>query len=378
VTLPVVWSFTGDNSTTRNLTVNFSTTYSETNVTDWRVNNVSIARVYSLDFNNASGWVNDYSTNDKNMNETITPPTPTTTGCVKGGCVIFDEVDDYLNTSNFLNLPQWTLTLWVRPNLATTTEQNIFSMDSDNAEKYFNLELNTQEEVGKRRDLLKLYMYDDSSLCYAKRIPLRSPGEPYLSRSSWTLFSVSYDNISKVMKIYDNASMIFNETIAGENVMFCPDLHEHPLLIGGEYLGESWSRMYNSSVDELKIFNRILDGDQIKAIYEEEKRNLSLTRITDGLTGCSELWSSAVTPLTYSTEGSPKYSNSVLITCPESNETVSIDQTSFLYNPVNDSKDNWLPYGVATAIVLIGLFLVVFRHFTDQKKELVERYSSEP
>jgi hypothetical protein len=354
VSNPVVWSWGDTNLTTRNLSVNFTTTLAETNITDWRINNQSIAWQWTFDQENTTGWTKDYSTHGVNMNTTATPPSWNGSSCIKGGCYDFDGVNDYLTLANNSNTPhpetmsEWTMMLWVRISDLPPLQGPFFTLEGhytlfEETESYL-LDINSFQF-----NPAELRFYNQGTYLVGSDVP---------SLNVWKHYAITYDGTSLVL--YDNSTL--KETIAYSQ----SGKAANSWLIGSGDDNSGFplpsTGYLNGSVDEFKIFNISLTQTQIKAIYEEELANRSWTTITNGTANCGELWSVGVTATDH-TNLITKYSNEVEMICLPPPPAINIS-TSAVFVPIihNDDVDV-LPI----FCVVGGMFLLVFARRKKRK-----------
>lgn len=388
VSTPILWSVTGDNLTTRNLSVNFTTTLAETNITDWRINNESIASTYSFDLPNNTGLVKDYSSKGIHLNVTNigigNTPVWKREGCNNGGCYYFNSDNTYLSGEqiDLSLLPEWSITMWIKPSFLGD-DMVLFSYSG-----YFNDTVNELEnnDFGV---FAKITDLGNVSVRYWEINNTNSSGSFTIIKSnieydSWNMIAVTYNNQTKNLSLYVNDSLTtslivpnsvskgYNGTYFGSryefyNLWLCPP-------------GSCNQYMYNpfyGDMDEIKVFSKTITEKQIKIMYEQERKNTSWTTITDDMTTCGEYWGVAVTPTDLVSDGVTKYSNDLLIRC-----NVSISLEKILLPKRRDSmrtldtEDKGILI-IAGSIILVGVFLTFVRAKSTKHGDPVDDYSRE-
>lgn len=325
-TTPLLWSITGDNTTIRNLSVNYTTTESLANTTDWRINNKSIANTYSFDLPNTTGWVKDYSSLQYNMIESINPPEWKQENCKKGGCYYFDSDIKYLQADkiDIGTMENWAINVWIKPIVnPEVSDTVIFSYGG-----YFNDSTHTTNNFGiygkVQFDGKIILVYWEKSNIDELNSSILSGG--MIQFDSWNMITASYSNITKKLSLYINSTLqnysLLKENIrVGYNGTFFGGLysytHLHFCPPGPPCDDIAIYNPYFGDMDEIKVFNKEITPNQIKILYEQEKMSNTWTAITDDMTNCREIWTVGVTPTNLIIDGLTKYSNTLKIKCNE-------------------------------------------------------------
>ncbi|MDP3103731.1 MAG: LamG-like jellyroll fold domain-containing protein [Candidatus Methanoperedens sp.] len=171
--------------------------------------------------------------------------------------MVFNGKDDYVFSSSFQNYPTISVEAWIRIN--TYGESQIVSKWND-----FN---------ANQRGWL-LYQANNQIIFYISR-----DGTEYLSvvdpviasLNSWYHYVGTYDG--KNIKLYRNGVIVSETQAIGNNVFS----NSANLLFG---IGKESTnyRAFNGLIDEVRIYNRALNAEEVKASYEGEQTALSITK----------------------------------------------------------------------------------------------------
>jgi|FLOH01.1.fsa_nt_gi hypothetical protein len=134
-------------------------------------------------------------------------------------------------------------------------------------------------------------------------------GGPVITDSIWVHVMVVRDATNQNFSIYVNGSY-YNSTTES-SVLDTSSTNN--LTIGSLDNGGSRDREFYGLIDEVKIFNKALSTEQIKAIYEEEYANNVERTIVSDETTKDESWTVAVTPNDLIEDGETLISNAVII-----------------------------------------------------------------
>ncbi|MEM7117131.1 MAG: LamG-like jellyroll fold domain-containing protein, partial [Chloroflexota bacterium] len=205
-----------------------------------------------LSTNGFVGYPTVNSSFNTTLNETVTllNPTPGTDGKI-GNTALFVAGDgltvDPANDAP-LDLNEMTIMLWVNPEDASTTTQNLLvKNNSGTAERNYQLSLQPNSlQVSFGAHL------DD---CATGLGELTSVGE--LPSNQWTHVALTFDG--NAANIYFNGLLDSSQSYGG--VSLCQN--DHPLRIGSEFAGE---------LDELAIYGRSMSAEELYSIYLRELR----------------------------------------------------------------------------------------------------------
>jgi len=293
----------GTNRTEENLTVYFTSSDSDgdpvINITDWRINGTSIA-VLNMPFENHSNSANnatDYST--FRNNGSVVGATFNATGGFNGkGAYRFDGADDFIkieDTSDF-DFKDFTYTAWINVGL-TIGDKTI--IDVDDNEQHLSIADGS--------------IFTQGRTCEAFA-GLPGAGTPQWRHIAWTVSGSGY-------KLYHNG-IVLDSASAGCSASVDGDR----LVIGaGLATGGSSNDFFNGTIDEVRVYNRSLSTEEIRALYLN-RADLIVSQETE----VGDIWSVAVTPNDGKTDGTTVLSNNLtVISCinPTNSMNVTSDTT---------------------------------------------------
>jgi len=316
-------SSSNTNSTDENLTVYFDTNLDEEgsqvfNITDWRMNETSIALVnmpFDKEVTTNNGTIRDFSTYENNGtlgNDTSgnQPTWQNGTDCKIGGCyhfdggVDFDYDNDFIQLYEDFNLTQGvTIMGWMK----------FDNLDSDHA--LVNLANTSKEELViwmdefVANDRFGIAVYDSGWHA--------TYGTTVLDTTSWWHVAFVYHNNAS-----DNYAQLYvNGTQEGSNLEYdIGDATDSSWRIG---LGDSGGKAHNGSIDEFKIFNRSLSPEQIYNIYSEGFNNRSVQILVSNETNIVDNWTVALTPSDLDDYGTTTLSNGLVVLEVPSNNPIT-------------------------------------------------------
>jgi len=304
VTNVILNSTYGTNRTYENLSVYFSSIDANfdaiTNITDWRVNGNSIARLnFAFDKRIHTGSVRDYSTylNNGNLGGGNSSKSPSwILGGKIGGAYNFDGVDDKINLVSFSNLTtsNGTIAFWTKFN-TKDTPQSSFQFYENAYQDYLRSyvdSVNRMDLVIEDGDATKVNVYYD----------LDDLGS-YVGQ--WIHVAWVQDGVS--VKLYINGEQ---KTLSGTNSgsWWMNHLNLNTGLIGAS----SWGYL-NGSLDEFQMYSRALSPQQINALYFAGVANHNLESIVSQETEIGETWQVALTPNDMFDDGLTVLSNELTI-----------------------------------------------------------------
>lgn len=300
----IINSSDGSNSTAENISVFISSSDGDGDIvydiTDWRVEGVSIAAL-NMPFDiNSTSVAKDYSTFGNNgtlgNGNIIKAPNYQNADCIVGGCYLFDGLDDYIEVPYDTSLVnnetnEMTVSFWVKPNyypVGVYTEllrkSNSFVFTRVSTGDYDIAFFNTTNKPQKPSVLNNI----PSSV-----IPI----------GSWTKITLVTNG--SLVALYQNGTKIYSKV----NTPFTLGETTVNLAIGS-YEGGGM-RFFNGSIDEVKIFNRELSADQIYQDYLDDVAGKHLETIVSNDTGVGENWSVVVTSTDGYDDGTPATSSSL-------------------------------------------------------------------
>ncbi|MEM4473939.1 MAG: LamG domain-containing protein [Candidatus Bathyarchaeia archaeon] len=166
---------------------------------------------------------------------------------LRTGGLWFDGVDDYavVSYSSLLNVDEITITFW-----ANVTASMLYS-DITRRPGVFAFDFSSG--------------YPDGNLCFGIRTTsdtfyaIYVPHAPYVGK--WTFYSLTYK--PGELKAYINSNLKWAATTVNEALK----KNTEPIYI----MAEQPAKLTQGCIDEVRIYNRSLSADEIKAIYERDE-----------------------------------------------------------------------------------------------------------
>lgn len=229
-------------------------------IKDWKINGKGISQIILPFNNNPNGAteIKDYSENSLTgtlgQGEGSTSMPDWTTAGRIGGAYNFDGQNDFIELQNsqlIQNLSKMTVEAWVYPEKLGSEDYKIKSIITKgdfNAQRHFTLLMlaNNKYEFFMGDGIFHAGLESNS----------------YAQRNSWQHIVATFDNTTKEAKIYINGNLDASTTLNG----FTPNFQNtNNLRIGW---GNSDDFAFDGKIDEVRIYNRILSAEQIKADYD--------------------------------------------------------------------------------------------------------------
>jgi prepilin-type N-terminal cleavage/methylation domain-containing protein len=181
----------------------------------------------------------------------------TESNCKSNNCLYFDGSDRVVISPFSLSGTVLTVSGWVKIANNATVRQTIMGEANVSATVgYIFLYRNSGQD-----DLLWRYADGSSTAAYVRTTTFFTGYD-----NTWVHFAVVADYSGKTVKFYRNGTLIQTSTMAGTPVF--------PSTNRVKYLGDYSAGAYpiiGGSLDDIRIYNKELSGDEIKAIYEETK-----------------------------------------------------------------------------------------------------------
>ena len=306
-TTPILNSTFGTNLTSENLTVylqNVSDPDNDAvyNITDWRLNGTSIA-VLNLPFDAENNSTKDFSSYAQAVSEQNSPAHSSTGGIV-GGAYNFDANNDAVIVSDSASLDitdEITIEAWV--NIDTYTNWDAITVKPWNAS-------------GDPWTLYAIALADNNNF----HMSLTSGGSRTLCYSANNTAQTGI--WIHVAGVWNGTSMqmYVNGTASGASVLFAGpiDANDEDLAIG-EYQWSGTTYDFDGSIDNVRIYNRALSAEQIKANYNSG--NPDYRTIVSQETALGDIWQAAVTPADGTDLGVTLLSNNLTVVEPNSAPT---------------------------------------------------------
>ncbi|MFC1742201.1 DUF2341 domain-containing protein, partial [Nanoarchaeota archaeon] len=292
----------GTNYSNEDLTVHYNLLSILNNVTNWYVDNMSIA-VLNMPFEatrgNESSWARDYSGNFSNHG-TVSGATWSSTGGYDGnGAYVFDGVDDYIEIANHPSLrgmSELTISAWVYIRSKTLWDVIVHKADNDN---------NTNSSYG-----LILDNSTDQRFFFLLWNTSRGGSSGIYSDAaapvnSWVHVVGTYDGYS--VKLYVNGTQQSDVGSLTGNV-YDYAASENTVSIGHGAYNLYDGRALNATIDQVLILNRGLSAEQVQALYENRT-----DRVVHQETRVGEIWQSCITPNDGVEDGLTNCSNTLTV-----------------------------------------------------------------
>lgn len=287
------------------------------NITDWRVNGTSIA-ILNMPFEggSTSTTTKDHSTYSNNISVitkgSSTPVWNATGGYDGHGAYMFDGKNATIMTSantnvRIANLSPITVTAWVLP--VSTTSAVVVAKQAG-ASGGWAVMAGSSESI---RNVS--IMYKDSTnnqQTYWGRIPL-----PINTWSHIAVLLNTSNSSRPLAKIWVNG---VKDTVRTDVYKNYWDGANDNITIGSRMtsVGMGFSSFFNGSIDEVKIYNRVLSPEEILLIYNNRSDIMSEKETLAG-----ENWSACITPNDGIQDGSSVCSNTINIVSSLSTEYLS-------------------------------------------------------
>jgi hypothetical protein len=268
----------GTNFTTENLTVTYTSSDPDgdtiTNISDWRLNGNSIS-VLNLPFDSykTQGEIRDYSTYENNgtLGGGDNNKVPSwKSDCQVGGCYEFDGVDDVIYAPH-QGGNEITVSMWINRNDLVARRST---------------KKGTGTGVGQ---FIMRFYNGDFGVYLGGGTP--SPGYHMTSgggitQGNWHYIVWTYEG--NLLKLYVDGELI-NEISVFRNSSF----DNTDIKIAEPYGLDTED--FNGSIDEFKIFNRVLSGEMIKELYFAGYNGHSMETLVSQETDKGDVWQVAMT-----------------------------------------------------------------------------------
>ncbi|MBI4439939.1 LamG domain-containing protein [Candidatus Woesearchaeota archaeon] len=332
------------NSSSANLTVYNQSTSDVNedkikNIYNWFVNNESIA-VLNMPFEANGGnealQATDYS--GYGNNGSVNGSSFTSTGGYDGkGAYIFDGKDDYMElprniVENLTN--QITVEAWIN--------QRGFD-----AGKNYEGVISKAAAVSTNMSFL-IDLYDASQGCSGPsciRFVMSTTG---INSASAVFSGASFNTWYHVAGVYNgtNASIYINGTLVAVSAGITGDLHKNTnrTLIGAIYDTNNLNFRFNGTIDEIRIYNRSLSPDEIRAHYQNKTNLIVSQELAAG-----QVWYANVTPNDGYSDGNSLKSNEITIGAfANSKPTQTAPIINATDHPTNGTGANLTAYNQST------------------------------
>ncbi|MFC1728690.1 LamG-like jellyroll fold domain-containing protein, partial [Nanoarchaeota archaeon] len=262
------------------------------NTTDWRLNGTSIA-VLNLPFEAGSSnstWTKDYTT--YMHNGTIVNATWTSSGYY-GGAYSFDGASTYINVGNDTTLvpTAFSVEAWVNSAKVTGIDSVIAQELVSSNNSMWLLAKDNLQPTNKNK--YEFGRYTGITFCTAVSTTNNSEGNWRHIVGTWngTHYAIYLDGTRE-----DTTACSAIANTQGQ------------ITVGARLLSGTLTDEFNGTIDQVKIYSRVLSPEQILALY-----NNRTDIIVSNETVVGDTWSAAITPNDGIQDGTTIYSNNLTI-----------------------------------------------------------------
>ena len=282
---------------------------SVTNITNWYKNNVSTTILYMpFEGGSNSTYTKDYS--GYGNDGTVNGATFNRTGGKIGGAYEFDGVDDYVEVPNSASLNitnEITIEAWIKPASFTDYDAIVANFEYPTNPEGYSFRVHSDNHLVWRAVLSGDNSYSITS-------------DSTMTIDNWYHVVLTHD--ASYTRLWINGNLDKEDNPGGTIVNL-----GKVLMIGwDDYAAD---RVFNGSIDEVKIYNYSLSGDQIYQNYLAGNQGRNSQILIFNETDDNEEWLCSVTPNDGYEDGLNKNSSSVII----QNNPPEINKPSF--NPVS-------------------------------------------
>jgi hypothetical protein len=288
VTSLVVNSTSSLNLTSNNLTAHIVAVEANGNnvsfAYDWRLNGVSVAVVnLNFDVNNSagSGMTKDFST--FNNHGTVSNATWAATGGWNStGAYRFNGTHSYIDLGNDTELAvtRWTYAMWIYRNADSGTYERLLSKSNFTIYDRF----------------LQISNVDTLQMGYVDTVGGGHFGESTATIATGRWYHVAGTFDGTYVRIYINGTLA---STSSDFSSYTPRDSGLPISLGRLGLGSVWYYEFNGTMDDVRIYNRSLSAQQVRALY----LNRSDTIVSDEL-NVTQNWTFCITPNNGANDGS--------------------------------------------------------------------------
>jgi hypothetical protein len=179
-------------------------------------------------------------------------------GGVVGRATEFDGVNDYVEVSDSPSLrpTNLTQTVWIKFSSAPGASpiQFIVKNYGTGSDESYGLWYYGASFAGCAYGF-HATVYTDHTTCYAMTPTV----------DEWYFLAHTFDDSTKKSVLYINGIAVSTKTLTGKSLTY----DDKPFNIGMEYENNTKSFYFGGSIDEVRIYDRALSADEVKALYEE-------------------------------------------------------------------------------------------------------------
>ncbi|MEJ2722611.1 MAG: FlgD immunoglobulin-like domain containing protein, partial [bacterium] len=288
-----------------------------TSATTWYADGAPLMGLYLPFEGGAVNALNDYSGNSIVMTPHGDPAWNPAGGHDGFGAMEFDGNDDLGGGDHFPLSASYTKTAWVyRTGSGANGGNNVMSGDE-----------NTGGHAFWAPDMFGNHLSAGHNAAW----DLVQDSEP-LALNTWYFVAVSFDYDSGLMVLYKDSTAVDSAVVTGEN----KDVTDATISVGSFGASNGW--MWKGTLDDVRLYNRALSDEQIRALYFEGS-----DVIKPAETEIGDQWFVCVTPFSAAEVGIGVCSDSATIM----DETVPVALQSF--------ESRWSDNHIEISWVLIGV-----------------------
>jgi lysophospholipase L1-like esterase len=258
-----------------------------TSATAWQLDGSALMTLYLPMEGGAANALEDYSGNGITATTYGDPTWNAAAGHDSMGAFLFDGDDDLSAGENFPLSSSYTKTAWVyRTGSGLNGGNNIISGDENN--------------VGHALWAPDTYSnhlsggHNGNWNTVQDAVPL--------ALDTWFFVALSYDYSNGLMTLYKNGAMVDSATVPpGDR-----DVTDQTISIGSFGSGNGW--MWQGTIDDARIYNRVLSPEQILSQYQDGSNTIKSTE-----TDVGDVWQAFVTPFSIAEAGSTYASNTLTV-----------------------------------------------------------------
>lgn len=202
---------------------------------------------------------------------------PTQSAGIAGQCFDFNGINQYI-------------ALGINPNLAMNTT-NAFTISAWTKPKENAMTVFAKGSVFNSADSFSYFLAMNANDINARvsdgTTQISCVAYGAVSLNIWQHIIVTWDGISKTLRIFKNSVLLNDATDVGFNGIWEPSISQYKYAsIAADSAGDA--RYYNAGkIDDVRLYNRVLSNEEIIQLYNNEKLQLEMTKnsVPEGLKG---------------------------------------------------------------------------------------------
>ena len=186
-----------------------------------------------------------------------------------GGALSLDGSDDYINVgsaANLDNLGPLTYSAWI--NLRSLDKRSIIFSKGDYYTRDGNIRFYMNTISSERNNLTFNAPFILGSVLKTS-IPNTPSVTSWITAGTWTHVAVTWDggNSSSGVTLYVNGSPIIADRVQGTQYTTKADNSAYNQILGGLLAQDAVNTSFNGSMDDLRVYNRVLSATEIQELY---------------------------------------------------------------------------------------------------------------